>query len=214
MHDDLRVVRAELLTDHQLRAVRRIYDQGFPPELRVPFPGLASGGPADLMIAAVDGGQPVAFASQMLLGPDWTFLRYYAVGHDCRRRGVGLKFWRLLRAALAGAGWPSQIVLEVEDPRLAADTAERRVRSGRIAFWERCGARLADVPGYLMPDIAGLASPEPMLLMTVTAADRAALGPADVTALVAELYSGRYGLGSDHPMVSAALASIPGGTSG
>jgi GNAT superfamily N-acetyltransferase len=214
MQDDLQVVRAELLTAGQLNAVRRIYDDGFPPELQVPFPELTSGGPADLLLAAVVRGRPVGFASQMRLGPDWTFLRYYAVAPECRRQGAGLKLWQLVRATLASAGWPSQVVLEVENPGHARTAAEFDIRTGRIAFWERCGARLIDLPGYLMPDISGLASPEPMLLMTVPASDGAAPRPAEVARLVAEVYSRRYGLGSDHPMVSAALASIPGAEPG
>ncbi len=205
----LRVLQSAELTRRQLDQVIGVYERAFPPELRVPFADLTSPSPADLMIVAIDRGEPVGFAANMLLGQsDWTFLRYYGISASRRRQGIGLRFWQLLLPALTAAGWPTQIVFEVEDPRHAAgDTAEERIRRGRIAFWRSCGARLLDVGGYVMPELTGQATPEPMLLM-VYAAGGADLSPGVVAALVTTLYSCRYGLEAEHPMVIAAVASI------
>jgi hypothetical protein len=208
--DGLRVVRIDELTHDQRDRVAAIYAQSFPAELRVPFAELATVGPTCLMHAALAGSDPVGFAASMRLDQTgWTFLRYYGVSAASRRHGVGLRFWRLLLTALDSADWPVRLVFEVEDPRLAAtDPAEKTVREARIAFWERCGARLLPIDGYVMPDLAGLAAPEPMRLMAYDAAGVDQLPAGQVSDLVAALYSCRYGLDGDNPMVLAALRSI------
>ncbi len=208
--DDLLVLRSDELTLHQQNQVADIYVQAFPPELRVPLAELATPGPAALMHVAVDGHEAVGFAATMLLGQTgWVFLRYYGISATRRRHGIGLRFWPLLLTALASAGWPAQVVFEVEDPRQsAANPTEKGVREARIAFWQRCGARLLPVDGYVMPDLAGLAAPEPMRLMAYEAASGGQLLPDQVGNLVAALYSCRYGLDGDDPMVVAALGSI------
>jgi hypothetical protein len=207
--EGLRVLHSAQLTRRQLDKVLGVYEQAFPPELRVPFADLASPSPAGLMLVAVDRGEPVGFAANMLLGQSgWAFLRYYGISASRRRQGIGLSFWRLLRPALTAAGWPTQIVFEVEDPRHAAgDAAEERVRRGRIAFWRSCGVRLLDVSGYVMPELTDQASPEPMLLMAYTAGG-GELSRGAVAGLVTTLYSCRYGLEAEHPMVVAAVTSI------
>ena len=132
--EGLRVLRSAELTRRQLDQVVGVYEQAFPPPLRVPFADLASPSPADLMLVAVDRGEPVGLAANMLLGQSgWTFLRYYGISASRQRQGIGLRFWRLLLPALTAAGCPTQIVFEVEDPRHAArDTAAERVRRVRV----------------------------------------------------------------------------------
>lgn len=208
--EDLRVVKSGELTLDQQHRVADIYAQAFPPELRVPFAELANPGPDGIMHIAVDGFEPVGFAASMLLGAmGWTFLRYYGIAAARRRHGIGRRFWPLLLSALQSGGWPVQVVFEVEDPRHAApDPAEKAVREARIAFWERCGARLLPVHAYVMPDLTGLAGPEPMRLMTYEAASAGQLSPGQVADLVAGLYARRYGLDGNDPMVLAALGSI------
>lgn len=208
--NDLRVASSSELTRDQQDQVAQIYAQAFPPELRVPFAELATPGPSRVMHVAVGGSEPIGFAASMLLGQTgWTFLRYYCISATHRRHGAGLRFWRLLLAALETAGWPTRIVFEVEDPRHAAtDPAEKSVREARIAFWEHCGARLLPVDGYVMPDLAGLSAPEPMRLMTHDPTGPGQLPPGQIPGLIAALYSCRYGLDGDDPMVLAALGSI------
>jgi hypothetical protein len=210
----LLVVRPAELTRHQLSRVADVYEQAFPAELRVPFEDLAAENPAGLLLVAIDVGadvaEPVGFAAMMRLGvAGWTFLRYYGIAAGRRRQGIGLTFWRLLQPALADACWPGRTVLEVEHPgQPDIDPAEQQVRLQRIAFWQGCGALLLPVDGYVMPDITGLAAPEPMLLMTYDPARTADMAPDEVGALVTALYAERYGLDADHPLVAAALASL------
>jgi hypothetical protein len=208
----LRAVPAESLTTGQCDQAREMYHQAFAPHLRVPFGELARGGPADLMLAGLEGTEPVALAVMMMLRrAGWTFLRYYAVASARRREGLGRGFWQALHPALAQAGWPGRIVFEVEDPRdAAADETEHRVRTGRIAFWQDCAARLLPVDGYVMPDFSGLAGPERMRLMAYDPDGPVPAGR--LTGLVAALYAERYGLGAADPLVAAALASISAGT--
>lgn len=200
------------LTPGQLAQAEVCYEHAFPPHLRVPFAELATPSPIDRMLVGLEGAEPVGFAAMMLLdGHGWTFLRYYGVAAGRRRAGVGQWLWQQLPAAVLAAGWPARIVFEVEDPRDAADDpAEQSVRVGRIAFWERCGARLLAVDGYVMPDLAGLAAPEPMRLMAFDAAGSPQLPPAELAALVTAIYTKRYQLAADDPLVVSALASIGG----
>jgi hypothetical protein len=204
------VLPAAGLSAEQLARTELVYQQAFPAHLRVPFDELAMPSPADLMLVAIDGPEPVGFAAMKLLEQArWTFLRYYGIAWDRRREGVGQWFWQRLPPAVIAAGWPARIVFEVEDPRDAVgDDEELRVRTGRISFWERCGARLLPVDGYVMPDLAGLATPEPMRLMTFDSTSVAELGPAELAALVIALYTERYGLSASHPLALQALASI------
>jgi hypothetical protein len=206
----LRALPAESLTARQRDQVRELYHQGFPPHLRVPFAELAHPGPSGLLLAGLDGEEPVAFAAMMTLRQArWTFLRYYGVASARRREGLGRRFWPALLPALAEAHWPGRVVFEVEDPRDAAgDEAEHRIRTGRIAFWQDCGARLLAVDGYVMPELTGFAAPERMRLMAYDPAGPADLTDEQLACLVTALYAERYGLGVADPLVTAALASV------
>ena len=206
----LRVLPAESLAARQRDQVCDLYHQAFPPHLRVPFGELVRRGPADLMAVGLTGGEPVAFAAMLMLRQArWTFLRYYAVAPARRREGLGRGFWRALHPVLAEARWPDRIVFEVEDPRDAIeDEAEHRIRTGRIAFWQACGARLLPVKCYVMPDLAGLAVPERMRLMAYDTAGADDLQADGLARLVTAVYAERYGLGGTDPLVVAALASL------
>jgi len=205
---EFRVEHVGELTCGQLASVREIYHQAFAPHHRVPFAELASTGPADMLVVAVEGDEPVGFAALRLLGATgWTFLRYYGIAADRRGAGLGKRFWRLLGASVEAAGWPARIVFEVEDPEYAAGHGLREVAAARIAFWSRCGCQLLPVTDYVMPDFTGYASPEPMLLMAYDPAT-ATISSGEVADVVLAVYSGRYQLGPEHPVVVAALSSI------
>ena len=223
----LLVVPSVSLDQRQVDQTEAVYRESFPPHLRVPFAELARPGPAGLMVVAVEGGadpggrppgtprpsdQPVGFAAMLRLRREaWTFLRYYGVAASRRGQGVGERFWRLLQPELAATGWPARIAFEVEDPADdAADEAERLIRRRRVAFWQRCGAAVLAVDRYVMPDISGLAAPEPMRLMACDPGRPPALPAAQLTGLVSAIYAERYGLDDQHPLVAAALASVPG----
>jgi hypothetical protein len=205
----LRVAVAGELSAGQLGRAQAIYEQAFPPELRVPFAELARDGPADLLTVLVDGAEPAGVAALRLLDDaGWVFLRYFAIAAVRRRTGCGQRLWQLLRGPLAHAGWPTRIAFEVEPPAHAPGAGERQIRDARISFWRRCGCQLLPVTGYVMPPIGAHAEPEPMLLM---ASDPAVVGPlpADrILDLIRAIYLGRYQLGHGHPLVRAAVASL------
>ena len=212
MTNDLRVVRAAELDAVQLAAVNGIYQQAFPPQLRVPFADLAADDARALLVAALEDSDPVAFAASMLMEEGgWVFLRYYGVAATRRRQGLGLRFWQLLRPELLEAGWPGRIVFEVEHPDHARDEHERGVRMDRIEFWRSCACALLPVSGYAMPDVSGMAQlPEPMLLMAGGFDLSAGLQTSEIAQVIHQIYVARYGLKSDDPLVTTALASITG----
>lgn len=205
---DFRVEHAGELTGSQLARVAEIYEEAFEPHHRLPFAEVAATGPADMLVAAVVGDEPVGFAALRLLGTTgWAFLRYYGIAADRRGTGLGQRFWRLLRPSVEAAGWPTRIAFEVEDPEHVASHGGREIALARIAFWIRCGCQLLPVAGYVMPDFNGHAPPEPMLLMASDPAT-VTIPVDDVAQIVLAIYSGRYQLGPQHPMVLAALASL------
>jgi GNAT superfamily N-acetyltransferase len=207
----LTVQRVSELPAAQVAGVVRIYDQAFPPHLQVPFTELATAGPADDLLVGMSGGSPVAFAAVKLL-PDagWVFLRYFGVVRSLRGQGVGLRFWQQVVPAVRTLGWPHRIAFECEHPEHAPDADEQRVCTGRIEFWQRCGCFLLPVADYVMPDISGIAEPEPMLLMAWDPGAGGQLTAAETRDLVLALYQRRYRLAPDDPLISRALASISG----
>lgn len=60
-----------------------------------------------------------------------------------------------------------------------------------------------------MPDVSGMAQPpEPMLLMAGGFDLSVRLQASDLAQLIRQIYIARYGLKSDDPLVTTALASI------
>jgi hypothetical protein len=204
------VLPVSALSKEQLSQVRVIYDEAFAPGLRVPFAELIEAGHADQMFVAADGAAPVAFASLRLLGSaQWSFLRYFAVASGRRSQGLGHQFWQLLQAPVTAAGWPGRIVFEVEDPDEAADDEpECLLRRRRIDFWTSCGARPLAVPGYVLPDYTGCGMTEPVLLMASAPGPAPACTGDVLRSLVLAIYTERYGLAVNDPLVTQALASI------
>ena len=205
---ELQVAHSGELSGSELGRVREIYEQAFGPHHRVPFGELTATGPADLFLAALDGGEPVGFAALRILDSiGWTFLRYYAIAADRRRGGVGQRFWRLVTPAVQAAGWPGRVALEVEHPAHVTGPGQSEIAEARIAFWTRCGCQLLPVSGYAMPALTEATRPEPMLLMATDPAT-ATLDDSEIADLVRAIYQHRYELGPEHPLTAAALASI------
>jgi Acetyltransferase (GNAT) family len=210
---DLVLANPDELASDQLDKLQQIYEQAFPPHLRVPMAELAAATPRGRLLVALDQGEPVGFAAiRLLTGPQWVFLRYFGIAAGRRRTGVGLRLWQLLTESVVDLGWPARIALEAEDPAEAAgNPAEQEVRRGRIGFWARCGASALPVPRYAMPALTEIGSAEQMVLMVFDPGARSP-GVADVSDLVQAIFTEHYGLAPLHPIVSAALASI--GTGG
>jgi hypothetical protein len=200
----------DTLSEDQLGCVQAIYEGAFSQDLRVPFSELIRPGSADQMLVAMDGNVPAGFAALRLLGSvEWSFLRYFAIAGERRSQGLGRQFWRLLHLSLRNAAWPTRVIFEVEDPAEAADDeAEREIRERRLSFWTACGARLLPVRDYVLPDYTGSGMTEPMLLMAATPASVPAVASDRLRALVQAIYTDRYRMAPDDPLVTRALESI------
>ncbi len=207
---DLHITTASDLDPAQLGRLQEVYEQAFPRHLRVPLAELAEPSSRDLLLVALDHGDPVGFASlRLLAAAGWVLLRYYGVAADRRRQRLGFRLWQQLRPAVVSLGWPGRIALEVEDPAGASDDpAELAIRRGRLEFWRNCGARVLPIPRYAMPAITELAEPEPMVLMAAEPQGSDGLTAAELTALAQAMFTQHYGLALSDPLVAAALASI------
>jgi hypothetical protein len=205
------VVRpTDALSQQQFGCAQVIYEDAFRPELRVPFTELTRPGHADQAFVAMEGESPVGFAAPRLLGSvNWSFLRYFAIAGGRRGEGLGGQFWRLLHPSLRGKAWPACIVFEVEDPgETAGDAPERVIRERRIRFWTACGARPLPASEYVMPDYTARGATERVLLMAATPAGAPAVRGDRLRRLILAIYTDRYGMAADDPVVSRALASI------
>lgn len=211
----LSIAAAGLLTAAQRDRFAEVYRESFAAPLRVPVSELLHGGPRDYCCAALAAGprapdgELLGFAALRLIPGDWAFLRYFAVPAAHRGRGIGRLFFAQLRQQLTGSGWPASLVWEVEHPDEAAvGVAERATRQRRVAFWRACGARVLDVPDYTLPDFTGAGCTEPMLLMAVVPAGAAVPDGDRLRELVVSIYTGRYSLAADDPLVVTALDSV------
>jgi GNAT superfamily N-acetyltransferase len=187
--------------------VRRIYEDGFPHHLRADFATLTDERePGEAALALVHDGEPHGFAMLRQLGrTGWVFLRYFVVDQQVRGRGLGGIMWRQLTSRL-GADGCTLLVFDVEDPaEPGCSEAESQLRSRRISFYQRLGARLLPVLGYRTPH--GTASaPEwaPMLLLAApVAAGLPAPGAGEAPAIVSAVYEHRWRLDPGHPQVAA-----------
>jgi hypothetical protein len=200
----------DALIEGQLTRVQQIYESAFSPHLRVPFSELTRPGRADQTFVAIDGKAPAGLAALRLLGSvQWSFLRYFTIAGDRRSQGLGRQFWQLLPRSLRKEAWPTRIIFEVEDPSEATgDQTERVVRERRISFWTACGARLLPASEYVLPDYTASGATEPALLMAATPATVPDIRGDQLRKLVLAIYTDRYGMAPNDPLVSRALASI------
>jgi GNAT superfamily N-acetyltransferase len=189
------LVEAGTLSPEQRDAVRAVYEDAFPDELRVPFDNLF----VDRMLVLLDEDGPAGFALvRDLEATSWTFLRYYAVGR--RGRGTGSAMWGRLTDRLAAEG-RTRLVWDVEDPDetgLSPELVEEHRR--RIVFYERLGGRLHPVRDYLPPHDDGHAPH--LLLMDVPLADEPEPPLRD---LVETVYLRRYGVPAEDAVVRRTL---------
>ena len=202
------ITEVDALSREQQALTRAIYEHSFGPGLRVPFGELVRPGELDrTFVMAVDD-EPAGIAVvRRLRSVEWTFLRYFAIAGDRRSQGLGRELWRLLRQSLREHAWPAHMIFEVEDPGEATiDDEERVTRHRRIRFWTACGAELLPVPGYVLPVYTEAGVAEPMLLMA--AAEELVPGEL-LRGLVLAIYTDRYGMEPEDPLVARALASVP-----
>jgi GNAT superfamily N-acetyltransferase len=217
--------RLEVLAPHAVADVRRIYEDGFPPHQRAGFAELADrrqDGEFGLVLVRRDrpsGGQPCGFAMLRPLGrTGMIFLRYFVVDDRERGQGLGGIFWDRLTARLRADGF-GLLVFDVDDPdEPGHGPDEISIRSRRISFYERHGARLLPVSGYRTPHVAPHAAGQddegpgwtPMLLMTAAlAGDFPGSGPGPddsrVRGVVDAVYRYRWQLDPGHPQLARVL---------
>ncbi len=93
-------------------------------------------------------GHPCAYAMfSSAPGCACLLLDYFAV--DCRMRGQGVGTAALDAIGRYTRGRAQGVILETEDPAFAQNPQELAVRRRRIAFYQRCGARLTDLRLWL-----------------------------------------------------------------
>ena len=188
--------------------VRRIYEDGFAPQLRADFATLTTGREdGEIALALLDDGQPCGFVMLRPLGDTgWMFLRYLVAGR--RGQGLGGIMWDQLMARLRTDGY-SLLVWDVEDPdEPGPDADEVAIRRRRISFYERHGGRLLPIRGYGNPHGDEWT---PMRLMAAPTAAGPAGGPAAglpaglpaTAAVLAAVYEYPWELGPSHPHVAA-----------
>lgn len=142
--------------------IRVIYEASFPPSVRAPWSELVDHRPDERHVVLVDDeANAVGMTLIRLLGDtDMAFVRYLAVDPSRRDLGLGTALVSHIRRALRSAGI-GVLLLDVEEPRGAHAEDDRR----RIAFYERCGLAVLDVPGYAPPAHGETGEIVPLLLM-------------------------------------------------
>jgi GNAT superfamily N-acetyltransferase len=198
----------DLPPDAQAR-VRGIYEEAFPARQRDPFEQIVAAARSgdEIALVGLEAGQPVGLAFLSRLDAvGHLFVEYFAVARELRGGGRGGRLWQALREELARCEPGLPIVLEVEDPgEDGIDAGEADQRARRVRFWERAGARLLAVEGYVIPDVGGDGI-EPMRLMWVPG-DGDGEVPRDerLLALILALYEAGYGLGPEDALVRRAV---------
>lgn len=143
-------------------AARAIYEASFPAALRAPWAALTSHRRDErFVVLSDDDATPLGIALVRRLGDtDMAFVRYLAIDPVRRDLGLGSQLVALLRAMLVADG-VDVLLLDVEKPVGAHAEEDRR----RIAFYERCGLTLLDVPDYAPPEHGETGEIVPLLLM-------------------------------------------------
>ncbi|MFZ4511440.1 MAG: GNAT family N-acetyltransferase [Candidatus Nanopelagicales bacterium] len=171
--------------------VRALYEESFPASVRAPWSDLVEHRDDERFLVLIDvDATPVGMALIRRLGDtDMAFVRYLAVTADRRDRGLGTQLLAHLRDALRSEEI-SVLLLDVEDPRGEHAEQDRR----RIAFYERCGLDLLDVPDYSPPEHGETGEIVPLLLMGEVLDGGPPLAGSRLDAAVAAVMLHRYGV--------------------
>lgn len=173
-------------------AVRSIYEASFPPSLRAPWSELVDHRDDErLLVLAEDDVTPVGLALVRRLGDTgMAFVRYLAVDPARRGQGLGAALVSSLRGLLRAEG-VAALLLDVEKPVGAHAEEDRR----RIAFYERCGLSLLDVPDYAPPEHGETGEIVPLILMGEVLDGGAPLEGSRLDEAVTAVLVHRYGVG-------------------
>jgi ribosomal protein S18 acetylase RimI-like enzyme len=130
-------------------------------------------------------------------------LDYLAVHEQYRGLGMGHNLLRALCAMPGIAG--KYLLIEAEDPQHGLN---REMRTRRVAFYRRNGARQLLGVRYILPPLSGDA-PTEMILMILPDFPEGSLPGSLVRELVISIYAGLYGRGPDDLLLRQILESIP-----
>lgn len=140
---------------------RAIYESSFPPSVRAPWSTIVDHRPDEAFVVLADDDRPAGIALLRRLGDTaMAFVRYLAIDPERRDGGLGAQLVAQLRERLRGEGI-GVMLLDVEKPQGAHADDDRR----RIAFYERAGMTLLDVPDYAPPEHGETGEIVPLLLM-------------------------------------------------
>lgn len=172
-------------------AARSIYEMSFPPSLRAPWSQLVGHRDDERLVVLADAAdRPAGIALIRRLGSThMAFVRYLAVDPARRSEGLGSQLVARLRDHLRADG-VAVLLLDVEAPVGEHAEDDRR----RIAFYERCGLTLLDVPDYAPPEHGESEEIVPLLLMGEVLDAGPALEGARLRDAVAAVLRHRYGV--------------------
>lgn len=184
-------MRVATMQPEHVDRVHGIYEQSFPLAIRAPWETIEHHrDDEELLVLLTESGEVGGFALIRHLGPTlMTFVRYLAVDQSKRSTGLGSALVSGLVVRLADRGREA-LLLDVEAPFGEHAHEDQR----RIAFYERCGLALLDVPGYAPPAHGGTDEEVPLLLMGMPTGAGAPLVGQRLDEAVAAVLEHRYGV--------------------
>jgi hypothetical protein len=198
------------LSGQALVDFERIFEGAFPPEERAPTATIVDSiaGGSRLLVTGQRGGRQVALAVfQPLTGGarGIQFLEYVAVDSSERGGIWGALMPMCLQLLRRDERGRLGIVLEVEAPGAAGDTAARRIRFD----CERNGAVLVEhAPRYFVPRLSGAGAPRHFQLMWLAADGPAQLTGGLLRACVEAILTQSYDLHPLEPLTTSNLERL------
>jgi GNAT superfamily N-acetyltransferase len=138
-----------------------------------------------------------------LAGTDFALFDYMATEPSLRNRGIGAAFLRTTADDLKRNG--RYLILEVEDPALGPNKAER---ARRLKLYRREGAREMKGVHYLMPVKPGY-EPEKMVLMILPQYGGGKMPGRLVRDVITRIYREVYGRDSADSLLNSFLNDVP-----
>jgi ribosomal protein S18 acetylase RimI-like enzyme len=139
-------------------------------------------------------------------GEKFCLLEYMAV--DAARRDSGLGgqlFLHSAQAMMSPGGEPRLMLLEVDSDREA--TADRQLRSRRLAFYQRLGCLRVDKLSYILP-LAGDGAPPEMFLLAHAPQEIRSIQKSELRHWLQVIYETVYGSRPDDVRIARMLEGV------